>query len=124
MQLRKIALTAIGLFFIVNAIMSGNPAAILVALGLSGICFYVVITGKVHKKYTRSADRTSPMKNYDDEQFLAFFANVKKKLTGGSSGSLDTACNICDEHDAECLLPTPDTVKPGNLPQIVSKEAL
>ncbi len=55
LKLRNAALVAAALFMLYNAISSGNAGSIVIAGFLSGICFFVVLTGKVHKKFTKPA---------------------------------------------------------------------
>ena len=97
MQIQKILLCAVGLYFLYTGILSGSWGPALIGIGLAVIAFYVAFTGRVHKKFTRQAeasqsyDPTDPARyrDPDDQQFLDLFQKIKHRIHQKSSKDND-----------------------------------
>ena len=99
MQIQKILLCAVGLYFLYTGILSGSWGPALIGIGLAVIAFYVAFTGRVHKKFTRqtqvdqNTDPTDPARyrDPDDQQFLDLLHGIKTRFSRSKSDVDDSA---------------------------------
>ena len=83
MQIHHILISIAGLYFLINGLLSRDLASALIGIGLAAIAFYVVFTGKVHRKFSRkmSTDVTN-YKDPDDQQLMELLSRIKAKFCG------------------------------------------
>lgn len=97
-KVRNTLLILISVYFLFNGFKSANLGSIVVAIILAGICFYVVITGKVHRKFAKAeetkktfvpASSDEAIKNIFEKNMTELFGedlvlNVKNRLASHS----------------------------------------